>query len=150
MRRKLGLYETKPEDEQLILDLLTLMQESRSVDYTLFFRQMSSYPRTREAIVAMFLLRDPIETWLKRYEKRLLAEAPQPMRREKMLRTNPKYVLKNYMLQEAIDRCEAGDAGGVEDLLVLAQHPFDEHPEFAHYAEATPHVYKNLKLSCSS
>ena len=150
MRKKLGLYEAKSTDEALILDLLNLMQESRTVDYTLFFRNLSQLPQKRDEITQMFLLADSIVAWLQRYEVRIKTEAADPKRSEKMLRTNPKYILKNYMLQEAIDRCEAGDAGGVEDLLTLAQKPFDEHPQFAHYAKATPHVHKNLKLSCSS
>ncbi|MDP1784506.1 MAG: SELO family protein, partial [Sulfuricurvum sp.] len=68
----------------------------------------------------------------------------------KMLRTNPKYILKNYMLQEAIDLAENDDFTLVNDLLKLSQNPYEEHPEFDRYAAPTPTQHKNLKLSCSS
>ena len=71
-------------------------------------------------------------------------------RHKQMLATNPKYVLKNYMLQYAIDKANRGDYSGVEELLRLARAPFDEHPEMESYAGASPKSVKNLKLSCSS
>ena len=67
-----------------------------------------------------------------------------------MLATNPKYVLKNYMLQYAIDKANRGDYSGVEELLTLARAPFDEHPEMESFAGVSPKSVKNLKLSCSS
>ena len=72
------------------------------------------------------------------------------VRKEQMLAANPKYVLKNYMLQEAIDAAEKGDFSVVDNLFKIAQNPFDEHPEFERWAEATPNEFKNKKLSCSS
>jgi len=67
-----------------------------------------------------------------------------------MLATNPKYVLKNYMLQYAIDKAQRGDHSGVEELLRLARSPFDEHPELESFAKPSLKSVKNLKLSCSS
>jgi uncharacterized protein YdiU (UPF0061 family) len=67
-----------------------------------------------------------------------------------MFRVNPKYILKNYILQEAIDLAEKNDFNLVNDLLKIAQNPYDEHSEFERYAGATPLAHKNLKLSCSS
>jgi len=67
-----------------------------------------------------------------------------------MLSTNPKYVLKNYMLQEAITLAEKGDFSMIEQLLYIAEHPFDELPEFERFAKETPEEHKNICLSCSS
>lgn len=67
-----------------------------------------------------------------------------------MLETTPKYVLKNFILQEAIDKAEESDNSLVNDLLVLAQNPLDENPVFERYAKTTPSHYRNLKFSCSS
>jgi uncharacterized protein YdiU (UPF0061 family) len=67
-----------------------------------------------------------------------------------MLETNPKYVLKNYMLQEAIDAAEEGDYSIIDDLFNIAQNPYAEHENFERWAEATPDEFKNKKLSCSS
>jgi uncharacterized protein YdiU (UPF0061 family) len=67
-----------------------------------------------------------------------------------MLLTNPKYILKNYMLQEAIESAQKGDFSMVETLLHIAQNPYDEMPEYEKYAGETPEIYKNIGLSCSS
>ena len=80
---------------------------------------------------------------MEEYEKELPSK-------EDMKRVNPKYVLKNYMLQEAIEKAENGDFSLVDSLLKIAQNPYEEHEEFSRYAKATPHKFKALKLSCSS
>ena len=67
-----------------------------------------------------------------------------------MLVANPKYILKNYILQEAIDAAQKGDFSVVDKLFKIAKDPFDEHPEFERWAGATPDAFKNRKLSCSS
>ncbi len=88
-------------------------------------------------------------TWLDRYDERIKYIDPTE-RKKQMLSNNPKYVLKNYMLQEAIDAASEGDFSVVDDLFNIAQNPFDEHPEFERWAEATPKEFKNQRLSCSS
>jgi len=89
--------------------------------------------------------------WLDSYEERLKAnEGSSADRHVTMLQANPKYVLKNYMLQEAIEAAEHGDFALVNDLFVIAQRPFDEHPLYERWAAATPDNHKNRKLSCFS
>jgi len=92
-----------------------------------------------------------IHNWLELYDTRLAKETRTQTERQKaMLKTNPKYVLKNYMLQEAITLAERGDFSMVETLLHIATHPFDELPEFERFAKETPEEHKNICLSCSS
>lgn len=67
-----------------------------------------------------------------------------------MLQVNPKYVLKNHSLQEAIDKAEVHDFSMVDELLKVALAPFDEHPELEHLRKPTPLDFKNICLSCSS
>ncbi|MDH5464191.1 MAG: protein adenylyltransferase SelO family protein, partial [Thiovulaceae bacterium] len=96
-------------------------------------------------------LPDSLNDWLDAYEQRTeKQEIPTTKRLEKMRRVNPKYVLKNHILQEAIDKAEQGDTSLVNELLTLALNPFDEHEAFDHYAQPTPKKFTNLKLSCSS
>jgi len=54
------------------------------------------------------------------------------------------------MLQEAIDAAEDGDFTLVDALFNIAQNPYDEHEAYEKWAEVTPDVFKNKKLSCSS
>ena len=67
-----------------------------------------------------------------------------------MKKVNPKYTIKNYMLQEAIEKAHEEDYTLVNDLLKIAQNPFDEHEDFERYSNPTPQEHANLKLSCSS
>jgi len=140
MCAKLGLDSSK-EYSKLIQWLLNIMQND-AVDYTLFYRTLGEY-ETRDEITQLFISRTRINEWLDVYEKELPSK-------ETMQKANPRYVLKNYMLQEAIEKAQEGDFSLVNELLHVAQNPFDEHPELTRYTKATPHQFKALKLSCSS
>jgi uncharacterized protein YdiU (UPF0061 family) len=67
-----------------------------------------------------------------------------------MLKSNPKYILKNYMLEKAIQLAEAGNFSMVKTLLDIATKPYDELPEHEYFAGDTPEEFKNIGLSCSS
>lgn len=148
MRAKFGFEKEDENDMTHIMQLLGVL-DSQEVDYTAFFRLLSHYNGDKTDLLALCALETPMSEWFDDYDKRLEKEETQD-RNEKMLGINPKYILKNYILQEAIDKAENGDNSLVNDLLNLAQNPFDEHPDFERYAKATPSSYQNLKLSCSS
>lgn len=150
MRQKLGLAEALDEDIELIKELVGTLQDAY-VDHTQFFRTLSCYDGDRAPLYDIVMEPVIMDNWLKRYDERLKKEPRQVVQRhEAMLRKNPKYVLKNYMLQEAIEKAEREDFSGVEELLYIAKHPFDELPQFERYAGETPEYFKNLGLSCSS
>ncbi len=150
MRKKLGLVTAEEDDVSVLRWLLSTMQQE-GIDYNYFFRTLSRYDGDRSELLAMCELQEPLSEWLDHYEKRLEREGSVASERRKlMLATNPKYVLKNYMLQYAIDKADRGDYTGVEELLALARAPFDEHPEMESFAGPSPKSVKNLKLSCSS
>jgi uncharacterized protein YdiU (UPF0061 family) len=150
MREKLGLELKLDEDIQLITELVGALQDAY-VDYTNFFRTLSRYDGERMPLYDIAMNPVVIHNWLELYDARLAKETrTQQERQEAMLKTNPKYVLKNYMLQEAIDLAQKGDFSRVETLLYIATHPYDELQEFEHFAKETPEEYKNVCLSCSS
>jgi uncharacterized protein YdiU (UPF0061 family) len=150
MREKLGLCVKLDEDKELIIELVGALQDSY-VDHTLFFRTLSRYDGNREPLYDIVMEPVVINDWLKLYDKRLSKETiTQSQRQEAMLKTNPKYVLKNYMLQEAIRLVENDDFSMVDTLLHIAKHPYDELPEFEHFSQDTPEEHKNISLSCSS
>ena len=150
MRKKLG-FITEEEDDISVLRWLFGIMQQESIDYNCFFRTLSRYDGDKTELLAFCELEGPLSDWLDHYDNRLEKEKSDTEARHKqMLATNPKYVLKNYMLQYAIDKAERGDYTGIEELLKLARAPFDEHPEMESFAKPSPKSVKNLKLSCSS
>jgi len=150
LQSKLGLDELQEGDSDLLRSLFTCMENGR-VDMTPFFRTLSRYEGERSRLLELSIAPNQLNEWLDRYDRRLEHNrSSMAERHARMLRSNPKYVLKNYMLQEAIDKAEQDDFSLVNDFLKLAHDPFDEHPEYDRYAAPTPVQFKNLKLSCSS
>lgn len=150
MRRKLGLKNERNNDIELIRELVGALQDA-TVDHTLFFRTLSKYDGDRAPLYDIVMDPIVIDAWLKLYDERLVhEEQDQSKRQEEMLKANPKYVLKNYMLQNAITLAQNGDYSMVETLMYIATHPYDELPEYEHLSGDTPEEYKNTPLSCSS
>lgn len=93
--------------------------------------------------------------WLQAYMSRLRRNGIDNQQRyERMNRVNPKYVFRNYLAQQAIDKAEAGDFSMIEKLLEVLRHPYDEQPEHEIYAAKRPEWARNRPgcsmLSCSS
>ncbi len=173
MVQKLGLNAFEPEtDDELIKELQTVLQVVET-DMTLFYRHLAEVSVSQtdnvddETLMAPLLeaYYDPeqltvehraqIGDWLRRYLARVGQDGtPDAMRRERMHAVNPKYVLRNYLAQLAIDQAEQGDYTMVNDLLELLRHPYDEQPEQDVYAQKRPdwarHRAGCSMLSCSS
>jgi uncharacterized protein YdiU (UPF0061 family) len=88
-------------------------------------------------------------TWLTRYAQAIKQEnINQNDRRIKMNKVNPKYVLRNYLAQQAIELAEKGDYSEISKLQILLQKPYDEQPESENYAEKRPE-WARTKAGCS-
>lgn len=154
MRRKLGLGSREVSDHELLDDLLSLMQGS-SIDYTNFFRTLADFDTATGAnnspLRDRFIDRHAFDSWAERYAARLRRDGSDDADRRKVMnRVNPKYILRNYLAQQAIDQAEAGDYSEIKTLHTILQKPFDEQPEYQAYAEAPPDWGKTLEISCSS
>ncbi|MGZ8413002.1 MAG: protein adenylyltransferase SelO [Gemmatirosa sp.] len=147
------------------------------VDYTLFFRALGDIdavpaddpsPGSGQAMAALALLGDvfyddakrdahaaALADWLRRWHAAVHATGvPFAERRARMHAVNPRYVLRNYLAQQAIDAAEAGDGALVETLLEVMRRPYDDQPEHARFAARRPEWARDRAgcsmLSCSS
>jgi uncharacterized protein YdiU (UPF0061 family) len=67
-----------------------------------------------------------------------------------MLKTNPKYVLRNHLGEQAIRAAKLKDFNEVNTLLTLLETPFENHPGFDAYADFPPNWAAGIEISCSS
>ena len=150
MASKIGLEEYQPEDEQLINQLLELMQNN-NVDYSIIFRSLCDFSEHNQSVRDQFLDRAGFDNWAKEYLQRLQQQSwTDQQRRQQMLAINPKYVLRNYMAQAAIEKAQQGDYSEVTLLLEVLQNPFKEHPQAEKYAGLPPDWAEEISVSCSS
>ena len=154
MRARLGLTTDQGEDAALLRDLLALLQAGK-VDYTQFFRELNHVNGQRSTINgtirAMFTDSGALAAWMDRYAARLLAEGSVDVERsERMRRTNPKYVLRNWVAQEAIEAAERGAFGLIESLRQVLASPCEEHPAMERFAAPPTPERRHLEVSCSS
>ena len=155
--KKLGLGTLQEPDEPLVNDLLELLGATE-VDMTLFFRHLCTItaPDVAHMADAFYDGSEPDTStwnrWLKRWWERVDGEPD----RGTMLQVNPKYVLRNWMAQLAIDAAEEkGDFSVAEELYELLKRPYDEQSEheakwFQKRPEWARHRVGCSMLSCSS
>ncbi|CAH1523380.1 Protein adenylyltransferase SelO [Vibrio owensii] len=157
MRAKLGLNTKVDEDGRLFEAMFELLNQNKA-DYTRFFRELSNLDvKSPQAVIDLFIDREAASAWVDLYLARCELEVDDhgeqvsaQTRCEKMRRTNPKYILRNYLAQLAIDKAEEGDFSEVNRLAELLQRPYDEQPEFDDYAKLPPEWGKKMEISCSS
>lgn len=152
MSKKLGLKEQMPEDVGLIKRLLEILTVEVA-DYTVFYRSLGSLNSVDDTqIVSMFDNKDSISNWLSSYKLRLTAEgSDDKIRKKEMDSVNPKFILRNYLAENAIRKAvDEGEYSEIERLHRILRKPFEEQEEFQDYAEASPEWGKNLEISCSS
>jgi hypothetical protein len=154
IRAKLGLVEEQAEDRDLINEFLGLLEESHA-DYTIVFRMLglfSTEPGAKnDRIRESFLNPARFDQWAARYRDRLRSEMSRDAERQaRMNQVNPKYILRNYLAQIAIEKAQQKDFSEVDRLLTLLQNPYSERPGMDTYAAAAPNWGKQLAVSCSS
>ncbi len=163
---KLGWSDIGVEDEALIAELPDILQIEET-DMTLFFRGLADVPvdgaiadsaliaPIAKAFYADAAQRDTLAAWLRRYGEKVRRDAtPGDARRDRMNAVNPKYVLRNYLAQQAIDALAAGDASVLDRLMMVLKRPYNEQPEQDDLAARRPewarHKAGCSALSCSS
>lgn len=154
LAEKFGLTLSSKDDDALLEDFFQLMA-SDAADYTLSFRALSHIPtrpgKADDNLFACFRNQPAIHDWLSHYRARLHYEkSDDSMRHASMQKRNPKYVLRNYLAEIAIQQAQQGDFSEAEKLSRILQNPYDEQAEVNDYASAPPAWASTLCVSCSS
>lgn len=183
MMDKLGLTVSSPQSEQqtketditLCKNLEALLSEIET-DMTIFYRLLASFelkntdmnaPTAADKLIKHFTpcyydvnqitdtYTEKLVLWMNQYQERFTTENyDNTTRATKMNKVNPKFVLRNYLSQQAIDKAENGDFSEIKQLHNLLKNPYDEQPQFEQYADKRPDWAKNKvgcsMLSCSS
>jgi len=154
LHAKLGLIEIRPEDDGLIERLFSILQENHP-DFTLFFRRLCDLTQSDPSLDAplrdLFLDRPAFDAWARDYRARLLQEQSNDVDRARAMRqVNPKYILRNYLAQVAIEKALGKDFSEVQKLLKILEKPFDEQVEHERYASLPPDWAAQIEVSCSS
>ncbi len=173
MAGKLGWDALSDEADRAMVDDLFAAMRLAETDMTIFFRTLAALPCAEDqpldepTLIAPLLAasyapdaipdaqRTRLADWLARYRARVRRDGtPDAVRSARMNRVNPKYVLRNYLAQEAIDLAEAGDESRVLELLDLLRRPYDEQPARERFAAKRPEWARHRAgcsmLSCSS
>ena len=161
---KLGFHKWLRDDAALVEAAFELMQKAE-VDMTIFFRKLACVdpeaPQAsalHEAFYRPELLAEhgnEIKAWLSRWAARVrIGDESSEARVSRMNAANPRFVLRNYLAQQAIERAEQGDPTMIHELLDVLRHPFDEQEESAAFAGRRPEWARRKPgcsmLSCSS
>ncbi len=167
---KLGLSEFRTERDQPLWDELLEFFAGTETDMTIFFRMLSKIEGDSiEGTKSLEILRDAfydpekiqdeqknkLVQWLNCYLARLEEDGMDRNERiEIMNRANPKYVLRNYMAQLAIDKATEGDPSLIHEMLEVLRRPYDEQPGMEQYFTKRPEWARHRPgcsmLSCSS
>jgi uncharacterized protein YdiU (UPF0061 family) len=91
------------------------------------------------------------DAWTIDYRTRLRAESSDDAERAaRMNAVNPRYVLRNHLVQAAIQQAQNGSYGEIDTLFKLLNRPFEEQPGMERYAEEPPPSARHIEVSCSS
>jgi uncharacterized protein YdiU (UPF0061 family) len=154
MGKKLGDENFTEQDLPLLTELLAIL-EACQTDWTIFWRKLSYLEENKtlphQKVIDEITDQNRFKVWLNSYFKFIQAKnLTQEKRQLLMLNTNPKYILRNYLLQQAIEQAERGDFSEVAKLFKIITKPYDEQPEYEDYANYPPDWADSITVSCSS
>ncbi len=172
MAGKLGILDWRPDEDDALAEELFAVLRLAETDMTIFYRRLATLgagdrDASDEALIAKladaYYAPDALDAearartaaWLRRWLARASEDgAPDAARKARMDTVNPKYVLRNYLAQLAIDDAEKGDPALVNELLDVMRDPYGEQPGRERFAEKRPEWARHRAgcsmLSCSS
>jgi uncharacterized protein YdiU (UPF0061 family) len=145
LRAKLGLPQGLADAVAgPLVDEAVALARAGHVDHTSFFRLLGRAARgDAEPLRALVLDLAELDEWLARWR----ALGPDA---EAMDRTNPLYIPRNHLVEEALAASTAGDPGPLEGLLAALADPYTERPGLERYAEPAPQDFGDYRTFCGT
>ncbi len=168
---KLGFLEHNGAEDEILLGELMSLLVAVETDFTLFFRLLIDLPfheeLTTEDLISGFLpayydesykqesYKRQFGSWIRKYRQKTQKQGLDSLkRRELMQRVNPSFVLRNYLVQEAIDMASNGDYSRIAELMDGLKNPYADLPEHKQFTKRRPEWARHKPgcsaLSCSS
>jgi len=171
--QKMGLSESTDTSLSLFSSLLEILQATEA-DMTIFYRVLADFslddlicanPVEKLKCFDVFYLalnsdqERRVNQWLIQYGQMIQADyirngRDDSQRMQLMNSVNPKYVLRNYLAQIAIDKATLGDYSEISQLMTILKNPYSDQPEYQRYFVKRPEWAKHKAgcsmLSCSS
>ncbi len=160
---KFGIDQWHDTHGDIVDDAFQLMGAAE-IDMTIFFRALTNASSVDDLRDAFYLegqwtqQREKMAAWFDRYRALVAVETNSPprvaARFARMNAANPRYVLRNYLAQEAIDAAHQGDYTKLQTLMAVMRRPYDEQSGHESYAAKRPDWARQKAgcsmLSCSS
>jgi uncharacterized protein YdiU (UPF0061 family) len=152
MRAKLGLAREEPEDMELAVGLLAVL-ETQGADFTRVFRSLSkaavsgeaAAPRRSSTIPAGF------DVWLPLWRARLAREdRTDDEKMAAMNQANPVYIPRNHMVEAALESAAKGDLAPFERLVEVLADPFTERKGLEVFALGAPSDFGPYTTFCGT
>jgi len=155
---KLGLISFDPE----LFDQLIKLMVQTSVDYTIFFRELSNIPDDISGLSKSFYdkptdeLREQWMQWLQNWRALTPSDIETFELSEKMQQTNPRYTWREWLVVPAYQQASHGDFTLVHELQHVLTQPFNEQSAAIEkkYNSLKPQAFFNAAgvshYSCSS
>ncbi|MFM6991068.1 MAG: protein adenylyltransferase SelO [Rhodoferax sp.] len=155
MAAKLGFVSAHENQRPLIETILKLLAQEK-VDFTVFWRRLSHWAAEMDLndpqVLDLFVDRDAAGQWLAAYRTLHVQSAGETAgtASARMMRTNPKYVLRNHLGELAIRAAKEKDFSVLRQLHAVLADPFAEHPAHDSWAGFAPEWARSIEISCSS
>ena len=112
---------------------LSILMQQTSVDYTIFFRELSNIPENIEPLKKSFYknfknneeLENRWTIWLEKWNS-LISSSNKDSLSKQMKLTNPKYTLREWFLVPAYNQATKGDYSLIKELQEVMINPYDE------------------------
>eukprot|EP01029_Cantina_marsupialis_P019946 TRINITY_DN464510_c0_g1_i2.p1 TRINITY_DN464510_c0_g1~~TRINITY_DN464510_c0_g1_i2.p1 ORF type:complete len:561 (-),score=93.37 TRINITY_DN464510_c0_g1_i2:528-2177(-) len=129
---KLGLEKF---DFELFDELINLLIETK-VDYTIFFRELSSIPEDIKVLEKSFYndtstneaIKNRWKNWLENWRTKIDTSSKESIEKlsSKMKQINPKYALREWILVPAYQNAQDGDYELINELQEIMTNPYAE------------------------